>query len=907
MNTRATRQRAGARRPVVAAIALALSGPAWSQTLPNEEIDEAAELGKIEITGSRIKRLEVEGPAPVIVVTREEIDKMGYQTFQEVLDGLTQNTGGSFNQSFVFGFTPGASAIQLRGFAPGYALILLDGRRLPVYPLSIGGVANFVDTSNIPTALIERIEILTDGASAIYGSDAISGVINIITRKDFEGLDVQLRYSDTFDGGYQTNRTQVIAGTSSAKTSIQVIAEHFENDELLARDRDFVATDIANPRGNYSVGGASFIDFNFNIVQAPGCGTEAGPLGGLGIPDQTIPFITATDTWCAFDRAQFRQLFPENERIFGQFRVDHQLTPDVSLFARMGFVQADTFTMLEPNFYGGSVLFGGASATPIVPNSSGGLVSPGAANFPAGATAPGVFVRRLIEFGPRTSDIETITWGALAGAEGFFDNGWEWEVGFQYNLQDVTSRRPNIILSALENEIANNGLDLFQPIPQDVVDNLRYTATTDGRSTSLTYDLSLTGDTPVELPGGPLAFAVIYDFQRETFEDIRDPITIIGDNFDGGSSGAGSRDHYGIGLELGLPVLPTLNLGAAIRWDEYQDASLVGNAVSPRFTVGFRPTDTLLLRGSWGESFRAPDLQRLFGATTRAFQTLIDTPRCIADGGTGPGDPSVLSCTQQVQAVRLLIGANEALEEEEGENLNLGVVWEPIDGLSTSLDWYDIELEGIVATPTAQFILDQCGFFGNFCDNITRDPAGTLQGGLISANAQNLSLQSIQGLDFTFQYRQDTARFGNFATGVGVTWVDSLETQFDETSPATENVGLFSVPEYRANLTTDWTYGNHGATIRVSWIDEMPGVNASPDATGEVPKSQFTEDYLTVNAQYRYGFGRWGNLVVGVNNVFDEDPADDPTQNSFPFFINAGGFAVVQGREWFLQYTVGVF
>lgn len=917
---------------VVAAVLLggALAGLTAGQPALAQESDEeqAQELDRVRVTGSRIRRPQAEGPSPIVVITREDIDRSGFNTVQEAMDNVVQNTAGSVAQAQTFGFTPGASAPRLRGFTSGSTLVLIDGRRPPVYPLAIGAEDTFVDIASIPVSMVERIEVLTDGASAIYGSDAVAGVINIITRKDFEGLEIALRASETQDGGYDTNRVELTAGAvMGGGTSVAVTAEYYDQDMLRYTDRDWANSDIPTgrnpaeiPLAAFSIGGASFVNFDTaEILQAPGCGTDADPIGGLGIPDNAVPIFTANDVWCGFDRSKFRLLFPENKLAALTGHLTHELTPDVEFFGRANFSFREIFNQQEPSFYGSSAVFtpGATDDLALFPSSvtNNGIVPAGAPNNPLGNAGRGIFARRMVEFGPRMNDIETITWGALAGLRGSlnqgFASGWQWEFGVSFNRQDVSSRRPNFILSALENEIVNNGLDLFEPVPQEVIDKIAFTATTDGRSENVTSDISITGDLPFELPGGVLAFAAHLDFERQEFEDIRDPLVIRGDAFDGGTSAAGERDHWGLGVELRIPVIESLEFGLAARFDEYADASQVGNAVSPRFTVAFRPTESLLFRGSAGESFRAPDLVDLFGGSTRGFQTVIDSPACVAQGGT-PGDPNgPFVCNTPVQSVLILTQGNPGLTEEEGENFNVGVVWEVIDNLSFSLDYYNIELEGIATTPSEQFILDTCAEEGRLCDKIIRGPSGTLQDGRILQSPANLSRQEIDGVDFSAEYSHDSP-VGDFNYSAELAFVNSLETQFDENSEPTENIDFSVLPEWRYNLRADWGLGNHGATLRANYVDELPGINCQPpDGSEECLGSDFVDDYWYFSGQYRYDFGDAGRLTFGINNLFDEEPPADRTSNSSPFVPGIGPNSVglfyhLQGREYYLRYELGL-
>ncbi len=892
----------------------------------DQATEDAAELGDITVTGSRIRRPAVEGPTPVVVITREDIANQGFGSIQDVFDSVVQNTSGSVAQTQTFGFTPAASSPRLRGFSSGFTLVLIDGRRPPVYPLGQGADDTFVDFASIPISMVERIEILTDGASAVYGADAVAGVINIITRQDFQGLDFNMRFADTSDGGYQNRRVEMVGGAEMGRTSVMFTAEWVDQEILWATDRDWADGDIPTgrnladlPLAFNSIGGASFVNFNTAAVtQHPDCGTPAGPLGGLGIPDQAIPVFTGADVWCGFDRSKFRVLFPANEMVAFSGHVNHEISPDIEFYSRAHFSFRETFNQSEPNFYGSTAVFtpGPTDENALFPSSvtNNGVIAAGASNNPLGGAAPGIFVRRLIELGPRTNNLETTTWGALAGLRGSLGGtGWEWDAGVAYNRQELSSRRPNYIISAFENELANNGLDLFQPIPQSVVDGLAFQATTDGRSTNRTIDLTVTGDLGVELPGGPLALAVHGDWERQTFSDQRDALTLRGDAFDGATEASGNRDHWGIGAELAIPVMPTWELGAAVRFDQYNDASQVGSAVSPRLTSAWRPTDRLLVRASWGESFRAPDLQDLFGGTTRAFQTVIDSPRCVALGGTpGDNDPaSPFECNNPIQSVLILVEGDAGLKEEEGENYNVGVVWEIIDGMNLSVDYYNIELQDLVATPSEQFILDSCAFDGKLCEKITRDLAGQLNGGFISQSPTNLSLQEIDGIDLSWDFQHDAGP-GSLAYEVDIAYVNSLKDQFDAESDVTENIRLGTIPEMRFNVRLDWSFADHGVTLRGNWVDEIPGLQCSapPDAT-QCPGDTFSDDYWYWSGQYRYDIGRSGRITVGMNNIFDDIPPVDPTARSWPYVAGIGPnstglFYNFAGREFYVSYQLNV-
>jgi len=433
--------------------------------------------------------------------------------------------------------------------------------------------------------------------------------------------------------------------------------------------------------------------------------------------------------------------------------------------------------------------------------------------------------------------------------------------------------------------MVTDGLDLFQVIPEEAILKSSFLATRKAESKNWTADFQVTGDTGWELPGGAMAYAGIIDFEDQQYSDTPDPIIEKGDAFDGGSAGGGRRKHTGAGLELLFPILYSLDVTLAARYDDYDDASSTGSAVSPLINFAWRPTDTLLIRGNWGESFRAPDMQRLFGATTRAFTT-VNNPF------TG----------LQEQSIPLRIGSNIGLAEEEGEHIGLGIVWEAFDGFTASADAYNIKLEQIVTTFSAQFTLDTCFEEGLLCDNIDFNPDNTIRE--LRSVATNISLQEISGIDFLLDYTLVTERAGYWDFNLQWAWVNKLETQTLPTSEPVENIGFASIPENRVNFLLNWSYSDFGATWLTMWVDEMCGVNGTSTGCDEDKAGNWIDSYTISNASIRYDFGNWGRLQLGLNNVFNEDPADDPTNNNWPWFFNNGGYSNPIGREYYFQYDI---
>jgi iron complex outermembrane receptor protein len=886
-------------RAVRASLALVAGAGAWMCTMPAlaQETGAGAEPQlEVTVVGSRIRRVDVEGPTPVVTIDAQDFEKRGYATVTDALNDLSQNAGGGFDQQNTFGFTPSASAIDLRGFGAGRTLVLVDGRRLPVFPLASSGTDNFVDLSSIPVGAIERVEVLTDGASAIYGSDAVSGVVNIVMKKQADNA-LSARLSDTQDGGGGQQRVQFSVGTENlAGGTASFFAEFFKQDEMMFTDRDYSRSDriggVTGPGpGIFSGFGdpGTFVSDD-GPVPAPNCSTAGdgpGTTGGI----------------CRFNRAPYRQLVPAWEQYSATGRYERPMTDNISFFSRATYFHSVTDTQLEPMAYdqGGTDGFG--IQTPV-----------GAASNPT--TSPGVWRRRLTEFGPRQEEITNNTINLLAGVRGELGERYNWEFGVSYVEQRTVSinngfaRKSDMNALVYGSDPDGDGigsggtLNLFNTIPQSLVDQLRISPRGDGISSLGGADFQVDGDL-FEFAGRTVKFASILEFNKQRFADTRSQEVLDGDVVAlGGSNGRGDRKYSAFGTELEMAVFDNFTVNVAGRYDNYDDDSNVGGAFSPRIAMEYRPVERLLFRGSAGKSFRAPDLQRLFGAETAAFTDVIDTPKCIEDGGSGRGDVSVPACFQQAQSIAIATGGNVALTEEKGENFNVGVVFEPFSGLTLSTDFFYITLEQIVNTPSVQFILDANAADGSFADAITRDPQAEdpLQnpGGIleISQTARNLSFQRMSGVDLRADMRIPTENLGNFTARIAGTYLNDLKIQEQPGEPIINALAegiLGEFVRFRGVAEVGWSRGILGANVLVSHLGGFTPLD--PTAVDRI------DSWTTVNIGGTVETPWNSTVAVGVNNVFDEEPPLDLSLGDVgqPFYNQF--FHDPFGATWHVTYT----
>jgi iron complex outermembrane receptor protein len=480
----------------------------------------------------------------------------------------------------------------------------------------------------------------------------------------------------------------------------------------------------------------------------------------------------------------------------------------------------------------------------------------------------------------------------------------------------VRDRSRNILSSLLDNEVSNNGLDLFEPIPQDVLDRTSFTSTKDTASTSFQVDSTVSGPLPIPLPGGNVQFAFHPEVVFERYYDRPDFLSQLGDAFDGASSGGGDRKHYAAGIEFAFPILKNLEASLAGRYDHYDDNSDVAGAFSPKLSVQYRPIEAVYVRASAGKSFRAPDLQRLFGGATKAFDSAIDSPLCLDQGGTPGVSEDIPACVEPVQSIPIRVLSNPGLSEERGRNFSLGAGWEIVRDLTLKLDYFWISLEDIVVDPSTQTVLDNCAFENVGCEQITRAPAdtngdgGVLDeiGSVVNLLAQNQAEQRIKGIDGSVVYRLNAGNIGRFGFDYNITWIQSHILQLTEDSQPTEQIYFDSLPRYRMGAMLDWQLAGFGAFLRMDYVDEYPGAFAS-GASDHPSKDAYFASFTTFNTQLRYNAGPFGTLRLGVDNLFDRDMPLDPTAqggNRPNQFIDATQttFHNAIGRAFYAQYEI---
>ncbi len=826
---------------------------AQAQTPPTQKVE------KIEVTGSNIKRVDTETVAPVQIITREEIQATGRNTIAEVLSGLSINQGNSFNEAGgVNSFAPGASGISLRGLGAKNTLTLINGRRMAAYGFAQNISDTFVDINAIPSSAVDRIEILKAGASHIYGSDAIAGVINVILRKDFQGVEINGGVGTSTEGGANEYRASLAAGVGDLgrnKYNVLVSADYFKRDLLLWTDRDFTkdgdwrneaAGDFSRPSiALYVPFGAAAAAPNPNRAAIPGC------TGQVLTVQQVNPFATTRGNTCVQNLAEWNTLNPRTERAGVLARGTLDISPTLQAFAEAGYSTSKSFQKFQPPFIGtANTYLNPATGLPaqvlgLIPASS-----PYAYVFNGVKTAA-QFQYVFTEVGGRDSDLKNDTARFLAGLKGTM-GAWDWEAGASVAKNKVTSIGYNRLLSAPTIAVLNNNtynyFNRYDPANAAVVKGLMTTLTRVATSKLQSLDFRASTEL-MQTANGPLGFAVGAETRKESMEDVPDALSRNGAVFGSGSVFVdGERRNTAVFAELNGKLLKDLELQAAVRQEKYSD---FGSKTVPGVGAKWTVVPELLVRATYSKGFRAP--------------TLPENSKSSALFFIGIADP-VLRTSYNTSGA--YIGAGN-LKPETSTNVNWGAVWEPAKDTNLGIDFYRIKQKDIVSVDDFTFILNNPG---RYPGQIVRSPTDN---SVLSISAKYINLASTEtsGFDVDAAHRFNLGENGKVTLKAKYSYIQSYKyvlAEGEEPTEAVDSNDFATFPRYRGNLSAEWERGNWTVSLtnRHSAGYDQAYATAAPQQT-HIGSSDFQDVFV------RYGGFKNLSLTASVLNLRNSLPPYD--------------------------------
>lgn len=855
-----------------AASALLMAGSVSAQ---QQDQQQAQKLERVEVTGTNIKRSDVETAAPVTIITREEIARSGKQNIAEVVQTVSANNQGSIPASFTSGFAAGSAGISLRGLGVNATLVLVNGRRMAPYGLADDGQRTFVDLNAIPLEAVERVEVLKDGASAIYGSDAIGGVVNIILRKDFQGAIAGASYGQTkYDDGKTTRAFGTFGFGNLAKDryNVNFTLEGSKEEKIRQADRPgYLGTyDLrpwglwdnrrgTGPTGGTLGGGGFFSDgtsfYNRSIPE----GVVLNPAPGSGFtnpiqltnPTRANCEVSALTGLCIFDHIVYADVQPETTRANLAGRATFQINAQVQAYADFGYFTSEVKGGTTPTGTGGAVVFDPRSLTD--PANFGPLVRQNAilpAGHPDNPTGVNRAVRILMtDLGGRRETIKNDVLRLIGGVTGEAW-GWNYDTGVGYLESKLNDTREGYLrFSAFQNALNTGSYRINNPSAnnQAVYDAISPKLVTDAKNSVTFVDGKISREL-LELAGGPLGIALGAEWREEKTDSPPVPFTDVADIWGLGFAAFNSkRNVYALYGEVAAPVTKALELSAAIRYDHYSD---YGNSTTPKVGFKFQPLDQLTLRGTYAESFRAP----------------------------GPAENGNSSSAGYTGTIILVTVGNPAVKPEEAKSATLGLIFEPWQGGSASLDYYRIKRTNEIVQADQAAILAgiTCpgGGFGGlipgaqpssqvYCD------AGRVLGAI--GLYQNANSTKTEGYDLDARQRFNLGSAGRLTADVRWTHIRKFErTLADGTKfeyAGTHGPFVLSAaggtPQNRGTLTLNLDRGPWAFTWAANYVGRMEMI----DHKGETLVDNGDGSFSTSTAE-----SSSNGPVTGVCGVYAANP-----------------------------------
>ncbi|MBB1316708.1 TonB-dependent receptor [Shewanella sp. SR43-4] len=836
--------------------------------------EDGAKVERIEVTGSRIKRSDLEGASPITTITTEDMKMEGNFTVADALRNSNLNSFGSFSER------SGSSAqsqatIDLRGAGSSRTLVLIDGKRFPGSPTLGGASANL---NAIPMAAVERIDILTDGASSTYGSDAIAGVVNIIMKKNYQGIEFNVGGgSRDQDGGLTSKEFSVVAGYQMDKGNITFSFDHQDRKGISDADRPYTAASMTDFNGDgeiqayeetsgWSIYGATVAAPDFSTAQASLLCNDLEAQYGSDV-FQTVKADNdwggAGSTYCmyAFANVSYNKASTERNTVYVD--ANYEIAEDIEWFGRVMVTAGNSF---------------GRYAPPAAAWNSMAADNP---HNPYGEETTGYF--RWVGIGTRDGNVDDYNQDYLTGLRGTISalNDAEWEFYYHHNIADNKSIGEYYLSYAGLAYNQANDIDLGS---EAGINNMKTTTLTQGRATFDQYSAGI-GFDAFELPGGAVAHYVgmeYFDQQYSEVYDAQSEAGLVGGS--AGNSAGGDRQVWAMFYEAVLPLTDDIELNLAARYDDYSD---FGDNVAPKASVRWQALDNVVVRASYSEAFRAPSLDQLYAATTFSADTGTDYPFCESAG------ISDADCSSKQYDT--YIRANDSLGPETSKYTNLGVAWDIVDDIGVKVDYFNLKIDDVISRRTITNVMRGIGA-GTLAENDTfyvkRAPNGVdgslgraLEVGTGYGNGDKLE---ITGIDVALNAKFETA-IGD----IGFNWNNSFVLDYIQEveggSEAVDIAGWNGSPDYKSNFTTNYSMGDH----RFSWNMSYTASTYEDDDTGHL------DSWLIHNISYVYDAGNYGSLLLGVNNLTDEDPV----LSSVGIYENPDLYNNY-GREYRASYTL---
>jgi outer membrane receptor protein involved in Fe transport len=871
----------------------------------DKDKDTTVQLEKFEVTGSRIKRLDAEGPQPVITYTAEDMQSRGFTSVADFVQTLSFNSGTENSAITTNSFLRGANTINLRGLGSSRALVLINGRRGQPYGLTDSNNRSVFNFNSIPMEAVESIDLLKDGASAIYGSDAQSGVVNIRLKKNFSGLQVSTLVGNTLGHDSFTRSVNLLGGTHTDKTSVIVNVNWEKKNSNFIRDYDRSKTTnytyLGTDRGS-NLNSTLYWPANVQLTAAQAA--AAGLSTGAGYYYITSGQPTSNPTKASFsyaaaasgipetskyDFANTYQLQPDTTYASAFTYLDHKLSDRLTAFAQLLYINNYTYSQFTP----GAITSTSVSVSTAL-SSSGTLIVPSSNPYnPFGVNLTNFFYRA--SFLPvRAYETEENSIGLTAGLRGDLPfRDWSWESALSSGRGTTTVAARNQI-KADDMQNAFNGtlsgfsgiyLNPFGDSNPDLLKALLVTSNSNYKDSANTLDFTA-GGSLFTMPGlfglpsaGDVSLATGAEWRKSRRDSRPDTTSYVGAG--GGSAYIGNRKTLSEYAELSLPVVKKyLELQLALRHEDYSD---FGETTNPKFAFVSQPLGFLKLRGSYAKTFTAPSLGQLYSTRTTGFTSSILDP---------------LNPTFAAQQYKIITGGNPNLQPETGKNWYGGIVLDfgeipflkkhnLLKGLSLAIDYSNILIDDYIVSYT-----NTTTIFTYFPNRVIRDSSGAIV--YFEATPNNVARYAWKGVDYDLTYLLPGTSLGDFRFNVTATNTQTLGYDNGLTGALINYAGYYAYPKWTGNASVNWRKGRWGAGLSAIYKGAYWNSGYTTAGWGENPISRFDG-----TLSYRGFFGT--DLTLGCQNLFDTQPP--PNGRVTVGFDDSVYGAWSQGRYVYLKAT----
>ncbi len=920
-----------------------LAHPAFAQ-------EEAVQ--RVEITGSSIKRIAQEGALPVSVLKREDIDRTGATTAAELINLIPSNFGGgSITQNV--GATGVASTAGLRGLPAKYTLVLVNGRRLSNYALG----NQPVDLNSIPLGAVERVEVLRDGASAIYGADAVAGVINFILKKNYQGFEVTAYGTSVRDHGGNTQSYSATGGFGDLNEkgwNVMLSVNHEDDDALKAKDRSFANTAVRPDLGINKASPRNGVP-NLNFSDSLGNKyTGVNPYRYLGCKNDAFALVqVGSPVNCGTDYVKFIDLIPKQEHNQVVLNGTLKLGENHELYAE-AFESKDTITATySPSPYTKNMTYpvGGRFYPTTITIPKGYVVPTGttykladgtvlpagsvlAADTPVTPTGNLSGTWRTVAGGGRTDVTKQQNDRFLVGARGLFA-GWDYDTAFTYsrNTATVYYGPGKFSYAKLTPLVASGQINVFgaQDAASLAALNSALITGPENNATSTNKALDFHASREImQLPYGALGVAFGASYTEENLNQFSFPVQASGDEVGGAGPILGvsnGRKVYGLFTEANIPLYKDLDANAAVRYDKYKnDFGTEFSKVSPKLSLTYKVNNAVLLRGSYAQGFRAPSLyDNLYpfvtGNNTNA--NFNDPVRC--PGGVPIQSKNPVGALQDECAVQLTTATsgNTSLSPEKSKQYSLGIVFQPTSELSGSLDYFHIKIDGAIEQMSEQTP------FGNPSQYVNQfyryDPAqfpdgwvddGKQTGAIKGSTNPDFPLAYVllpkfnagnffaSGVDINLNYKLKVESMGVFGLNLDGTYYTQHGYQYVGSAKVSD-LGRYEdfgpTPRWRSALTGTFVRGPWNASLTYNYTAGYKDyTDPALIGTTNYPAVRDVKAYETFDATLGYKGFKNLELVAGVKNLANQDPPSSRTSVNFQTGYDAQ-FTNPLGRTFYFR------